>query len=174
MDDPNRLNHKHSTEPRIVPTRPGQRFAGRQDDNLPTPAPSPELISIPASVAGSEPKLALWHLLKADLTARGYWSPTYLLTIEQIINTAYRLNEIRERLDKEGLTVLVQKRERTEEKPHPLLSEEDKRVKTLVSLLARFGMSPQDIVFLARTDPTPSEVIDNAQAPQEKVIYFRD
>ena len=160
-----------------MPTRPGQRFAGKQP-NLPTKVDPHQLDMIPAeSIAACPIKMKLWNFLKADLSSRGYWSPTYLLSLEQLIHSAARLQQVNQEIEMTGL--LVEKRNSNgaltgEITAHPLLSEERNLSGHLLKIAAKFGMTPADIVFLARTDPTTDTIIEAVTTEHSKIVYFRD
>lgn len=164
-----------------MPTRPGQRFAGKHA-NLPSKVStesSRQLDMVPSESISSCPiKLKLWNFLKADLESRGYWSPSYLLVLEQLIHSAARLQQVNSEIEMSG--ILIERRNSNgaltgEVTAHPLLSEERNLSAHLLKIAAKFGMTPADIVFLARTDPAANTIIEAvATETSEKIVYFRD
>ena len=157
-----------------MPTRPGQRFAGKHD-NLPAKIIDEE-DKVPTEFISSPEKMDTWTFLKTDLQSRGLWSSTYEMEIKDFVHAVHRLQQIRKQLDEDGILVekLSQKGNPIGKMKHPLLDAEKDWALLVKRYMADFGMNPKDIVFLYQTDPTSLEVIEAVVEGKDKIVYFRD
>ena len=157
-----------------MPTIPGQRFAGK-NTNLPARS-SPEAVYIPAAIAENPAKLTHWNYIVEDMQNRNCWSPTYLLTVQELVETVHRLEDTRRLLDEEG-SVLPRYDSKGNEigvMNNPRFSQMQSLQKSLFTCVEKLGLSPRDIVFLTRTDPSTEEVIELTRDKETNgVVYFR-
>lgn len=152
---------------------PGQQYSGKHD-NLPVEDTGTDVI--PNEIAQNDKKLALWQFLVADLRNRNLWSPTYTITVAEMVNCAYRLAQIAAKVDEEGVTVpkYTSRGVPTGEMKHPLLSEEGVLRDKLMKFVEKLGMSPRDIVFLTQTEAVESGRVKVLNSDKPKIVYFRD
>ena len=152
---------------------PGQQYPGKHDNK---PADPSDKEIVPAIVADVPEKLALWRFLVADLRDRNLWSPTYTVTVTEMVNCAHRLSQITAKVDEEGITVprYNSKGAPMGEMKHPLLSEEGVLRDKLMKFVEKFGMSPRDIVFLTQTDAVEYGQVEVINTDKPKIVYWRD
>lgn len=128
---------------------------------------------IPESIAKNSDKVELWIFLVEDLKARGIYSPTYLFILQEITETAYRLNSCRASLDEEGDMITRYDRGGN---PYQVANPRFSQMLSLQSLLMKqmekVGMSPRDIVFLQHSEGNFDQIIEETDAPK-KINYFR-
>lgn len=152
-----------------MPTVPGQRFAGKHD-NDPSNLPS----VTPTAIAEHKGKKELWDFVVADLENRKLMASTYVFTITNLVENVYKLQEERAQLDKEGTVLTFEyKGGGVGTKMNPRFNVVNSLDRMVRADIEKLGMTPRDIVFLARTDPSADEVITDG--PQDgTVVTFRD
>lgn len=149
-----------------------QRFV-KKKNNLPA---RKDGSLIPAAIAENPEKREIWTFLEEDLKARNIFSPTYLFTMEEIVEVAHRLRVTRTELDREGDVIPRWNKngDQVGTTANPRFDMMMRLSTQLIKLIEKVGMSPRDIVFLQHTDASSSEVILEADiSEQKKVVYFR-
>jgi hypothetical protein len=151
----------------------GQQYPGSHN-NL--PAEDTGTVVIPQGIAQNPDKMKLWEFLVADLRDRNLWSPTYTITVAEMVNCAYRLAEVVAIVDREGVQVTRYSAKGVEigSMKHPLLSEESNLRDKLMKFVEKLGMSPRDIVFLTQTEAVETGKVQVLSPEKQKIVYFRD
>ena len=150
----------------------GQNFPSKKN-NLPAP-PAKDQSMIPESIASHPQKRDIWVFLEEDLKARGIYSPTYTFVLQEITETAYRLNASRASLDQEGDMVPRYDRFGNEcgQMANPRFAQMLQLQTALMKLMEKVGMSPRDIVFLQHSEGNFDDIIEETDSPK-KINYFR-
>ena len=158
-----------------MPSVPNQRRAGKNLDNLPSSAPE-DTVAVPVRFQDDETRSEIFRFLVQDLVKRNMMSSTFAVLLEDMADNIARLHEIQTDLDDQGTTI-----ERRDEDGNLIGSRENPKFKQMMTLkrsitvqIEKLGMSPRDIVFLARADPTPDDIVPATNATGDRIVYFDD